>query len=381
MSTTFSYTIFKSAQSLPYEWDNIAAQNIFLSKNYLRVLENASPANMECHFIGLLKNNTLCGIAIAQYIDLTRINTFGEEEKKKLSIKDYLFKKFSSHILILGNNKLTGQNAFCLTSDIEEIVALSLFRQTLKKLRKQYLKKCIAINLTLVKDFNKKELPDFKAAGFKNYYQFCTQPNMIFDIRPEWESVNDYLAALNTKYRTQYNRARKKAEGVEKRKLNEEEIKEHENRIHELYLTVAQNAPFNTFFLPKGHFYTFKQQLKDKFLFYGYFSGKILIGFSTLIKNNSDMDTYFLGYDESTQKEKMLYLNMLYDMVAYAIKKQFKHVIFARSAMEIKSSVGACPEEVYGIIKHHNTLLNIFMSRLFPYFDPKIQWKERNPFK
>ena len=93
------------------------------------------------------------------------------------------------------------------------------------------------------------------------------------------------------------------------------------------------------------------------------------------------MDTYFLGYDETIQKEKMLYLNMLYDMVAYAIKKQFKHVIFARSAMEIKSSVGAHPEEVYGIIKHHNSLLNIFMSRLFPYFDPKIQWKQRNPFK
>ena len=83
----------------------------------------------------------------------------------------------------------------------------------------------------------------------------------------------------------------------------------------------------------------------------------------------------------AVQKDKMLYLNMLYDMVAYAIKKQFKHIIFARSAMEIKSSVGAAAEDVYGIIKHTNPLLNQFMSRLFPYFDPKIQWKERSPFK
>jgi hypothetical protein len=77
----------------------------------------------------------------------------------------------------------------------------------------------------------------------------------------------------------------------------------------------------------------------------------------------------------------MLYLNMLYDMVGYGIKKQFDHVIFARSAMEIKSSVGAQAEEVYGVIKHTNPILNKFMSRLFPYFDPKIEWKERNPFK
>ena len=93
------------------------------------------------------------------------------------------------------------------------------------------------------------------------------------------------------------------------------------------------------------------------------------------------MDTYFLGYDAAIQKEKMLYLNMLYDMASYAIKKKFSHIIFARSAMEIKSSVGATAEEVYGIIRHTNPFINLFMSGLFNYFDPKIEWKERSPFK
>ncbi|QEE48193.1 GNAT family N-acetyltransferase [Flavobacterium alkalisoli] len=381
MSPKLSYKIFTSAASLPQEWDTIAVKNIFLSKSYMQVLESSSPANMECHFVALYKNSILCGIGVVQYINLSRINTFGEEIKKKFSLKDYIFKKFSSHTLILGNNKLTGQNAYLLANTITENEALALFRKTLKKLKKEYLKKCVHINLVSVKDFNQTEFPDFKTAGFKNYYRFCTQPNMIFHIHPEWKDIEDYLTALNTKYRTQYNRARKKAEGVEKRKLTEEDILKHEERIHELYLTVASNAPFNTFFLPKGHFHTLKQQLKENFRFYGYFLNDQLVGFSTLVKNNHDMDTYFLGYDESVQKEKMLYLNMLYDMVAYAVKKDFKHVIFARSAMEIKSSVGARPEEVFGIIKHSNALVNTFMSRLFPYFDPKIEWKQRNPFK
>ncbi len=77
----------------------------------------------------------------------------------------------------------------------------------------------------------------------------------------------------------------------------------------------------------------------------------------------------------------MLYLNMLYDMTAYAIKKQYDHIIFARSAMEIKSSVGAEAEEVYGIIRHTNPIINLFVRRLFGYFDPKVEWKSRNPFK
>ncbi|MCW4469504.1 GNAT family N-acetyltransferase [Flavobacterium sp. MFBS3-15] len=380
MDQNFSFTIFSTAAALPATWDTIAEENAFLKRNYLCVLEKSAPENMECHFVGLLKDGKLCGIALVQYINLSRVNTF-VEEKKSFCLKDYIFRQFSSHILVIGNNTLTGQNAYLLTDAIPETAALSLLQRSLQHIARDYRKKCVYMHVLAIKDFNREELPDFKAAGFKGYYQFCTQPNMIFSIKENWGSIEDYLADLNTKYRTQYNRARKKAEGIEKRKLTLENIREQQDRIHELYLTVAGNASFNTFHLPKDHFEAFKEHLKDDFLFYGYFLDGKLVGFNTLIKNGPDMDTYFLGYDDAIQKEKMLYLNMLYDMVSYAIKKGFKQVVFARSAMEIKSSVGAKAEEVYGMIKHTNPLLNAFMSKLFPYFDPKVEWKERSPFK
>jgi hypothetical protein len=93
------------------------------------------------------------------------------------------------------------------------------------------------------------------------------------------------------------------------------------------------------------------------------------------------MDTYFLGYDENVQREKMLYLNMLYDMIAYSINKGFKEIIFARTALEIKSSVGAKPEEMFGFIQHSNPLLNKKMEQLFCYLEPQKEWNQRNPFK
>lgn len=159
-----------------------------------------------------------------------------------------------------------------------------------------------------------------------------------------WHSFEDYIASLSKKYRDQYKRCRKKAEGIHKQKMNLEEIITHEETIYNLYHHVAKNAPFNTFFLSKNHFRTMKEKLKDQFLFYGYFENGNLIGFNTLIKNGTQMDTYFLGYDEKVQREKMLYLNMLYDMVAYSINKGFAAIIFARTALEIKSSVGANPK-------------------------------------
>jgi hypothetical protein len=93
------------------------------------------------------------------------------------------------------------------------------------------------------------------------------------------------------------------------------------------------------------------------------------------------MDTYFLGYDDSIQREKMLYLNMLYDMIAYSINKGFKEIIFARTALEIKSSVGAKPQKMFGFMKHGNPIIDSAIEKVFCYLEPEVVWKERNPFK
>jgi predicted N-acyltransferase len=204
---------------------------------------------------------------------------------------------------------------------------------------------------------------------------------MLFTVRENWKTEEDYVAALSKKYRDQYKRARKKTTGLVKKQLSLDEIIAQEDVIYDLYYHVAQSAPFNTFFLPKNHFAVFKEQLKDNFLFYGYFENEKLIGFNTLIKNGSDLDTYFLGYDDGIQREKMLYLNMLYDMIGYAIKEQFKTVIFARTALEIKSSVGATPLKMYGLMSHDNKLINNKLDFFFRYLEPETIWKERHPFQ
>ena len=77
----------------------------------------------------------------------------------------------------------------------------------------------------------------------------------------------------------------------------------------------------------------------------------------------------------------MLYLNMLYDMIAYSINKGYRRIVFARTALEIKSSVGANPEVLYGLMRHNNRFINFFVPKLFYYFEPKMEWTERNPFK
>lgn len=377
-----SFALFTETDSLPDNWDSLATGNIFLSKSYLKILETAAPENMTCHFIGLFREDVLVGIALSQFLDLSQVNSYGERDNcARTSIRKFIFKNFSSKVLIIGNNMLTGQNAFEFDKNLSYADGLKLLKKASVEIQKKFRLKGIRTHITVFKDFEKEDVSHFETSGFEDFYQFSTQPNMVFDIRPDWKESPDYVSALNKKYRDQYKRARKKSETLEKRKLSLEEILENETLIYDLYYCVAKNAPFNTFYLPRNHFSNFKRLLQDNFLFYGYFENDKMIGFNTLIKNGEVIDTYFLGYDENRQREKMLYLNMLYDMICYSINKGFEQIVFARTALEIKSSVGALPEKMYGFIKHHNSFINLFISRLFGYLEPEMEWKERNPFK
>ena len=382
MNTDYSFKIYNTTAQLPPNWNDLTVSTLFLSKKYLEILEKSAPENMICHFIGLFKNETLVGVAVSQFLDLNKMESFGNRDQCiKTTIRNLVFKKFASHVLVIGNNMFTGQNSFAIAESVNKKEVLQTLVTATKALKKKFQSEGKKVHITTYKDFCKEEIKDFNIPEFKNDYQFSTQPNMVFAINENWKSEQDYIDSLSKKYRDQYKRARKKAAGVEKRKLHLQDIIALEDTIYDLYLHVAKNAPFNTFFLPKNHFRTFKEIFKDKFLFYGYFVGEKLIGFNTLIKNGSVMDTYFLGYDDSIQREKMLYLNMLYDMIAYSINKGFKEIIFARTALEIKSSVGAKPIQMYGYIGHTNPILNVFMPKIFRYLEPETPWQERNPFK
>ncbi|RXM42896.1 GNAT family N-acetyltransferase [Flavobacterium sp. YO64] len=381
MNTTYSFQIYNSASLLPLEWNSLADNNIFLTREYLEILENSSPVNMICHFIGIFDKETLLGIALTQFLFAEKLESFGERDQcLKTSVRNFAFKNFASHVLFVGNNMLTGQNAFAFSPNIKEAKAIKTLHKAITQLKKDLKAQGKKVHITSIKDFTAKEIEPLQAE-FKNNYTFSTQPNMVFEINKNWKTEQDYIDALSKKYRDQYKRARKKSEGIEKKKMSLSDIRKYEDVIYELYFHVAKNAPFNTFFLARNHFSFFKEIMKDDFLLYGYFLDEKLIGFNTLIKNGTVMDTYFLGYDESIQREKMLYLNMLYDMIAYSINQGFESIVFARTALEIKSSVGAKPVKMYGLITHSNTLINHNIGRFFNYLEPKTEWQERNPFK
>ncbi|CAM3845302.1 GNAT family N-acetyltransferase [Flavobacterium cucumis] len=377
-----SFKIYNSVAALPALWDIVAQSNVFLQTPYLSVLERSAPVNMECFYIGIFEKSELIGVSLAQYLDLNKLESFGERDKSfKIAIRNFIFKNFASHTLFLGNNMITGQNGYVFTKEIEFEYISDILIQSAEEITSYFKKKGISIHLVSFKDFYEHCAIELKKFRFSNTYEFNTQPNMIFYLDENWKSLEGYVAVLSKKYRDQFKRARKKFDGIQVKNLYYEEVLQNEEKIYELYHYVAKNAPFNTFFLSKNHFSTLKGQCGNRFQIFGYFLNEELVGFHTLLLNGETLETYFLGYNEHIQKENMLYLNMLYNMTEYGIENGFKRIIFGRTALEIKSSIGATPVQMSGFIYHNNKLINRFIGEVFKKLEPELNWQQRHPFK
>jgi hypothetical protein len=374
----YHFKIIKNLDELPFNWDlQVAHSNIFLSVRYFHVLKSSKPENMECFAVAYFKNDVLIGGALFQHLDFSKHETF-QRKNSWCSFKNVLSKKFSKDVLIVGNNMLTGQNGFYFNlNEITPNEITVLLENSVQEFQKSIKK----TSLIIYKDYQKSTILHFQGEKHLKYFQFSVQPNMVLEIRENWNSNEDYIAAFSKKYRDRTKSARRKFSGFEKRELDLSEVKKWESSINKLYHNVAENAPFNTFFLAENHFSSLKENLGENFKIFGYFKEQEIVGFYTFICNKNDLDTYFLGYNKEFQKPNQLYLNMLLDMVACGIDQNFDKIIFGRTALEIKSTIGAEPLPIFGMIKHNNFFINKMMPKIFPYLEPKVEWLQRKPFK
>ena len=68
-------------------------------------------------------------------------------------------------------------------------------------------------------------------------------------------------------------------------------------------------------------------------------------------------------------------------MTQFGIEHSFEKNYFGRTALEIKSSIGATPVQMSGFIYHTNAIVNKWIPKLFKRLEPETVWQQRHPFK
>ncbi|MFM8485151.1 MAG: GNAT family N-acetyltransferase, partial [Bacteroidota bacterium] len=170
-------------------------------------------------------------------------------------------------------------------------------------------------------------------------------------------------------------------EGIERRELSLEDIERELPVIYRLYKEVASNAGFNMVDLTEDYFTGMKDGFGDYFRLFGYFRDGKMVAFYSTIQNHKELEAHFIGYDKSLNHEYQLYMNILYDIIRQGIDSGSSRIIFARTALEIKSSVGAEAHPLWNYLRHQNQLANRFTATILDYLKPVETWLPRHPFK
>ena len=384
----FQVYLFTRIADVPDIWDEISTHTDFLlSKKYLEILEIDQNPDFSFYYLLFYQKETPKGIVYCQEIDFRftqSVNFIKKEYPGRNSLQKRIQRfwarfgdLFPITPLICGSAFLTGDHGFIFKKEIKELEQFQLVATAM-----QYLiqKKWSKGKMILIKD-----LPDhlftMPIAQKKEFTALTFQPAMKLQINPNWHDFNDYLNAMSSKYRTRAKSAQKKALPLSQKELSTNFILSNSTKLYHLYREIADRAAFNLAHLTESYFAQLKQRFPDQFKVFGYFDQEELVGFCTTFHNHDTMEAHFLGFKAAYNKKHKIYLNMLYRMIEEGILSKAPIINFSRTALEIKSSVGATPFNYNSFVKHRNPVLNWVLPIITNNFGPKEEWVPRNPFK
>ena len=375
-----SFKVFERIEDLPEAWDDlIQTENLLLSTTYLSVLDHLHLPNFKFKYVVFYSGYTPIGIAYFQEMDfwfVDSMNNVSSNFNKKiiLPLADQILK---IKMLICGSVFLTGEYGFFFKP--EKIKPIQQYNWIIKAAH--HLKSKSRSNILLIKD--QFEINERAHAFLKDqkFSDSTMQPSMVLNLESSWTNFDDYLNAMTSKYRVRARRARKQNKEVVKKELDAGQSIGLSKRLDRLYHEIAGHADFNVAYLPANYFAAFKEAFPERFRIFAYYFQEKLIGFSTTFLNHETLEAHFLGFEREMNTKFQLYLNMLYDMVEIGIESRVSQINFARTALEIKSSIGAIPQYFNSYVKHTGKFANFLMPYVIERFEPEVKWVQRKPFK
>lgn len=387
-SESLRFSLIDDVYTLGEEWDELVHENIFFQSSFLSIIQDSPLDSIRQYYVKVYSGSALLGIVVLQVKHFQLKESLRQHKKtsnvfKKIGrwIKYQLSGLVDYKIMVVGNLLLTGNYGFYFKGNLIPENEKQVIDKAVDFALAFFKKRKIKISGILLKDYNEAlRLKPQSPIGNK-YIEFKVQPGMHMDIRPNWKNMEAYMSDMKSKYRVRIKSALKAIEPIDKKILTLEEIQNLESTLHQLYTNVSEGARFNMFHLKPDYFYQLKSKLRDKVEIVGYFLEDKLVGFYSAIENNGHLDAHFLGYDPAYNRSLKLYLNMLIGLVSFAIEKQMACIQMSRTAMAIKSSVGAIPTEYYLYLNARGRIKNKLAARFLAYFIPEDPWEARHPFK
>lgn len=383
----YQTSVFNKVSEIPtLIWEELnCARNLYFSSNYLEAIEKH---NSHLSFFYLvLKNENEKAIAFAN----VQIINFPLDAIEKDSSN--LLKKFTSigrkltiipkekplKIVNCGNSFVSGEHGiFIKKGENKRLVLRKISKGILHHTENSNQKN--PIDIFMMKDFMAESLPVTEELISLGYYPFNVEPNMILKINPKWQNFDDYLAALKTKFRVKAKKAMKLSNDIVMKEISVINFDEYLLQMTELYKKVIKKAEFNLGEFKLQTYKSLKTKLDHLYILKSYWIGDKMVGFMSGMINKEHLDAHFVGIDYELNKQYAIYQRMLYDYIQTSIDHKIEVLNFGRTASEIKSSVGATPQQLTVYIRHKKSVRNKFLKLFLLKIQPS-EFNQKFPFK
>lgn len=361
--------------------------DVFVGRDYLSALEAAAPDGVEFRYAVIYTDGRPDGFFYFQIIPVFEKNTTRLIQPEPWHSLGMAILKLSTGILhsrkklyliVQGNACLSGP-WFSNIPAGETGKVVSQLQDIHAALISEFQNKGIVLAMVM-KDLTSDHRHLISFASRHRFFKLPMQPLMQMHISPEWKSMEDYVSDLSAKYRKRFVQTRSKMEACEIKTLTKEELVIQRHHIDLLYSNVKEKAPVQLLKTDAGYLISLKEKLGVQLTVQGIFLEGKMIAFLTGIRSGSHYEAHHIGIDYRFNRSHSLYLNILFCYIELAIESKSPMLSFGRTAMEMKTTVGAVPVYQDTYLKFNLRILNSLV-RPFIKSQSTEDWIARNPFK
>lgn len=371
-------TVFCSVKELPASWDQFLPAEHPLRSAALALYETAALPGISYYYA--LTGEPHAPVALAYFqvlaIEGKHLSNDLLADRWKNGVLRLLINMTNPKLLVAGHLFRHDIPTFYNDARLSNMDAFRMYEQMIEQVAKR-----VCAQAVLVKD-----MPEQLATYFRNfapdYISLRNDISMEMDIRPEWENLQDYEAALKHKYAQRLRKVRQNTGQLSISELDAAAVAAEKDRIFQLYLQVTERQPVRLGYLNSDFIPLLKRTHPDNFRVWGFYEQGRMVAFASAWLHGQAFDMYYIGFDYSRNNDLQLYFNILFFSVEQAISIKASRLILGRTALDAKARMGCKPKYLETLLYVRNRFLNNMVhQQQTKQYEQEGAWEDRHPFK
>lgn len=369
----------------PTVWDAVTRDGpLYLDRRYLGAVEACARSDVDPRYALLFEGTEPVAAVAAQRVRIqgTHLKPDAPHDELPLPealgrlVRDWFLDCLDDTMLVCGNMYGGGPTGVALVPGVDPERIWPGVAEALYRMRRA--DKLVGDPaFVLFKDVDP-SVPSDALHRF-SYRPIETEPEMVLTLEPEWRSFDDYLAALNKKYRGAIRKVHKTLAKANVRVIADDRDTDPA-ALHALYAQVVERADSSPVSLPEDYFAKVPAALGDDARLTTLYQGDALIGFVVSLRDGDTTIGHFVGIDYAVNADLPVYFRLLHAVIEAALAFGARRVQFGRTALDAKARLGALPVPQQVWCRHRHGALNVVIRKLFSLVEP-AEAPERNPFK